>query len=90
LKLQKRLQSKLSAASEELKTLQNSLDHFQQKSHELNSEHANLQTTIQKIESQLTKLKGAESSQKGKHKDDGDDGEVKDRSHDGSSKSSEF
>jgi len=65
LKLQKRLQSKLVAASEELKTLQNSLDHVQKKSHELNSEHSNLQTTIQKIEVQLTKLQGAEG---GKHK----------------------
>jgi len=64
LRLQRKLQDKLKTASEELKTLQFSLDHVQQKSHELNQEHANLQNTIGKIETQLAKLIGEDIKQK--------------------------
>jgi len=75
LKLQKRLQSKLSLASDELKTLQSSLDHVQEKSHELKQEHSNLKSTIKKIESQLTKLKGASAhSEKSKGHEGGKEG----------------
>jgi len=83
LRLQRKLHSKLKKASEELKTLQYSLDHVQQKSHELNSEHANLQSTISKIENQLVRLKGlnpnASKAKKRKHKKkkNGDKGIVK-------------
>jgi len=66
LKLQKRLQNKLSLASDELKTLQNSLEHVQEKSHELKQEHSNLKSTIKKIETQLTKLKGSSAHEKSK------------------------
>jgi predicted nucleic acid-binding Zn-ribbon protein len=82
LRLQRKLQRKLKKASEELKTLQYSLDHVQQKSHELNAEHANLQSTISKIETQLIKLKGADPNamkpkKKNKKKKNGDKGEAK-------------
>jgi len=60
LRLQRKLQRKLKKASQELKTLQYSLDHVQKKSHELNAEHANLQSTISKIETQIMKLKGSD------------------------------
>jgi len=82
LRLQRKLQRKLKKASNELKTLQYSLDHVQQKSHELNAEHANLQSTISKIETQLIKLKGANPNAfkpkaKKKKKKNGDKGEAK-------------
>jgi len=80
LKLQKKLQAKLSLASDELKTLQNSLDHVQEKSSELNKEHGSLKDTIKRIETQLTKLKGdPKKDEKEKEKNDDkekDDGEV--------------
>jgi len=81
LRLQRRLTAKLKKASEELKTLQYSLDHVQQKSHELNAEHANLQSTIAKIESQLIKLKGGKKKKAlplhHKKKHGGDKGDIK-------------
>jgi len=89
LRLQRKLQAKLKKAAEELKTLQYSLDHVQQKSHELNSEHANLQSTISKIEQQLMKLKGVSNKgaklkkKKVAKKPNGDKGDVKvDRNRD--------
>jgi len=79
LKLQKRLQSKLTLASDELTTLQSSLEHVQEKSHELTQEHSSLETTIKKIEAQLTKLKGPNDHEKGK----GDGGPAAEGGHDG-------
>jgi hypothetical protein len=58
LKLQHALQGKLKEANDELALLQNSLQHVQLKSTELNKSHKELTSTISSIEQQLSKLRG--------------------------------
>jgi hypothetical protein len=64
LKLQRRLEAKLLAATQELTALQESLKHVQIKNEELNKSHMDLRATIISIENQLAKLKGEDAKMK--------------------------
>jgi len=64
LKLQRRLESKLRDANDELAALQNSLKNVQLKNEQLNKSHMDLRATIINIENQLAKLKGEDAKMK--------------------------
>jgi len=58
LKLQHRLEKKLTEAKEEMSALRATLEKVQVKSHELHTSHSSLQKTIIDIQGQLDKLQG--------------------------------
>jgi len=60
LKLQHRLETKLTEANDEMSALRGTLEKVQKKSHELHTSHASLQKTIIDIQGQLDKLQGQE------------------------------
>jgi len=61
LKLQHKLEKKLTEANDEMSTLRATLDKVQSKSHELHTSHSSLQKTIVDIQEQLAKLQGQET-----------------------------
>jgi len=60
LKLQHRLEKKLTEANDEMSALRGTLEKVQKKSHELHTSHSSLQKTIIDIQGQLDKLQGQE------------------------------
>jgi len=61
LKLQHKLEKKLTEANDEMSTLRATLEKVQSKSHELHTSHGSLQKTIVDIQEQLAKLQGQET-----------------------------
>jgi len=61
LKLQHKLEKKLTEANDEMSSLRATLEKVQSKSHELHTSHSSLQKTIVDIQEQLAKLQGQET-----------------------------
>jgi len=60
LRLQHRLEKKLTEANDEMSSLRGTLDKVEQKNHQLHESHDSLQQTIVDIQGQLDKLQGQE------------------------------
>jgi len=65
LRLQHRLEKKLTEANDEMSALRGTLDKVQKKSHELHQSHNSLQQTIVDIQGQIDKLQGQEPDPSG-------------------------